>query len=183
MANAVVNRSLPRQRPKRRVHRYNYRDGPMGWLAQQIVRRMNDIGWDAVIFELYRTPEQQKRYFEAGTSKAPPWTSAHQYWCAVDIVLRTDVKRYHWPPRSHKFWRDLAAVVRTVEETFGVPLVHGHVDWGWDSAHIELENFRVYRAQFLRREMSQEEKDGMFEEVLPVVWKAYQKSKAYQTRV
>lgn len=178
LKSLMTKADISQRTPRRRQTRFNYMDGPMVYIGQQIIRTMQDMGWETEIFEAYRTPERQAELKRQGRSKAPPWSSPHQYWCAVDIVL----KPKKWPPIDHRFWKDLNAAQRVVAEKFGVELVHG-LDWGWDAAHIELKNFRHYRDLYTGREMTQAEKDAMFKDVLPNVWKQYTRSVAYPTRL
>lgn len=146
----------------------------MLWLGQQMVRMMQDCGWDAKIFECHRPPEKQREYLQAGTSNAKEWMSPHQYHLAVDIIHR--VKAWDVPDR---FWEDLAACARVLSEKHKIPLELGF-DWGWDKAHIEYADFRLYRTTYFGRDLSQAELDQMFRDLLPHVWKQHEKSRSFR---
>lgn len=177
-----------------RLTRYDYSQGPMYYLGQQIVRAMEDSGYPAFIWCCYRSPAKQSEYLDKGTSKAGPWQSPHQFYEAVDILH----PELYWqaPP---DYWEQLAACVRIVAEKFGVELDHGHY-WSWvDSAHVELEDWREFRERirarwrddldewnFQREEdplskavmptpskPTEEELAQRFEQVLPKVWKQH----------
>lgn len=157
-----------------RVTRYDYNLGPMLFIGQQILRAMQDAGHNPKIFDHYRSPEDQAEKKDNGVSRAGPFESAHQYYEAVDIAHR----EWAWfasekAPDGAQFWSDLAACVKIVAERFDVELVHGH-DWGWDSAHVELADWRTVRHMIGHRVPTQAELDARFQQVLPKVWKAHQ---------
>lgn len=127
-----------RAQQKRRT-RYTYTEGPMTFLAQQIQRRMQEMGWPTKIHAVYRSPEDQQKVFDGARSKVRAWGSAHQYYEAADIIHA----ELGWHA-SQKFWDDLRSVGQIVSEEFGVPLVFGY-DWGWDFAHIEIASWREFR--------------------------------------
>lgn len=138
----VMSRLFPRERGQepRKQTRYTYTDGPMIYLGQQIVRHMQDAGYPSKIIFGYRPPEVQAELYakgrtEPGTivTKAPPWSSPHQYYEAVDIVHKSK----GWEV-SEDYWETLAACVEVVSENYGVALTHGHT-WAFrDSAHIQM---------------------------------------------
>lgn len=132
----------PRVQPAKRQTRYNYSDGPMGFLAGQIVREMQRIGHPAKIHCLYRSPEEQDAAFKRKASKARAWESPHQFYEAVDIIH----ERYAWfegrPKQDAKvFFDDLNRVARMTADKYGVEFEYGY-DWGWDPAHIEFKDWR-----------------------------------------
>ena len=118
----------------------NRQDGPMMFLADQIVKRMGRSGWPSKVQTGYRSAVKQDEVYAQGRSKARAWQSAHQYFEAVDIVH----KSMYWaaPP---EYWEQLAIVVRAVGKEYGVDLVHGHYWRFVDSAHIELADWRDVR--------------------------------------
>jgi hypothetical protein len=148
-----------------------YTSGPMFYLGQQIVRAMQDAGYPAKIHACYRSPSVQRRLKAEGRSKADAWQSPHQFYEAVDIIHPGK----GWDVSS-SYWDALAACSRVVSAKFGVPLELGH-DWGWDSAHIEIKNWRVFRDLHLavmRREGVERPPNGdelceRFKVVLPLV--------------
>lgn len=132
------------QTPKMK-HRVGREEGPMKFLADQIVKRMERSGYPAKVYTLYRTPEQQQKEFEEGDSKANAWSSPHQFYEGVDIVHPTEFWK---APKD--YWDHLATVSRVVAKEYNVDLVLGY-DWGWDSAHIELESWRTVRQRQIRQ--------------------------------
>lgn len=165
-----------REQPPKVVSRYTYTDGPMFYIGQQIIRQMQMVGWDCKIHECYRSPERQRELLKLRRTKAPEWTSPHQYWLAVDIIHKT--KAWDVPQR---FWDDLNACVKVVAEKHDIELEHGY-DWGWDSAHIELKNFRTYRKRYFGTELNSGQLAAIFAEVLPKVWKQHLRSKTAQMK-
>ncbi|MCT4608866.1 MAG: hypothetical protein N4A70_06630 [Pelagimonas sp.] len=77
--------------------------------------------------------------------------------------------------------RTLAAVFKIVEEDFNVDLTHGY-DWGWDSAHVELADWKAVKRRVGRREPTSEELDARFAEVLSQRWKQYQRAQMEKGR-
>ena len=155
--------------------RYNYVRGPMYFLAQQIIRRMQEAGYPAFVWCHYRSPEQQNKEYAEGDSKARAYHSPHQFMEAVDILH----PKLYWGA-SQDYWDTLAACVKVVEEKFAVALVHGY-DWGWDSAHIELKDWRSMRSRVGQSVPTLYQLADRFEEVLPEQWKQFKKSRAFQT--
>lgn len=116
-------------------------DGAMMFLAGHIVKQMNESGHPAIIHTGYRPPEVQNAAFNRKASKAKAWQSPHQFWEAVDIVhpsLFWDAK----PP----YWKQLGVVTKNVAAQFRVPLEWGG-DWGWDYAHVEIDDWRQIRVR------------------------------------
>lgn len=150
----------------------NKSDGPMLWLGDQIVKRMEKAGYPSRIFCGFRSPEQQNREFADGDSKAKAWQSPHQFYEAVDIIHKTKA----WNV-SQDYWDMLATVVRTVEREYSIDLVHGY-DWGWDSAHIEIALWRQVPKRQIRKEghnyePSPWEREQRFKELLPAVYRSF----------
>lgn len=168
--------------PERQQTRYTYTDGPMYFLGQQIVRKMQQAGWPAKIYECYRTFERQAELYERvpRVTNAQPGESPHQFYEAVDIVHETK----YWDV-PEKFWEELAAAVRVVGAEYGVVLDHGH-DWSFrDSAHIELVGWKRIRERYRSgeeggslspyREPTRDELKRRFIEVLPTVWRQHKR--------
>lgn len=169
----------PRRVTEKPVTRYTYVEGPMKYLAQHIVRRMQDHGWPCTIYYLHRSPELQLELYQRRprVTRAKPFDSPHQFFCAADIV-HADL---FWQAPK-KFWDDLNVVVRQVSEEFGVELDHGHT-WSFvDSAHIELGAWRDFRSRIGRVTPNQAQLDQLFEDLLPKVWKQHKQSVAYANR-
>lgn len=154
--------------PDKAPFRNLYAEGPIAFVGQQVLKRMADKGWPCRIFEHWRTPERQAQMIAKGASKAGPWQSAHQYGLAVDVIHA----RHAWDV-PERFWTDLAAVVKVIEECYKVDLEHGHTWRFRDSAHIELKNFRKYRDAWGHRRPTEAELDACFAAEMPGVWKAY----------
>lgn len=187
LTDAVRQMHAPPAQPDRiqarkKQTRYTYTDGPMFYLGQQIVRKMQDAGHPAKIVECFRSFERQEELYERRprVTNAPPGESAHQYYEAVDIVHETK----GWDV-GQEFWEALASAVRTVAEEHGVVLVHGHYWKFVDSAHIEMADWKRVRNRYREREdggalspyrpPTESELRRRFVEVLPKVWVQHQK--------
>ncbi|WP_371168638.1 M15 family metallopeptidase [Aliiroseovarius sp. 2305UL8-7] len=95
---------------EKRQTSYTYVDGPMMFLGQQIVKVMEDSGYPAKIFQCYRSPARQQELYDQGrtkpgkrVTKAKPFSSAHQYLEAVDIIHPS----IGWPKREDPYWEAL----------------------------------------------------------------------------
>lgn len=148
----------------------------MGFLADQIKKEMQRAGYNPKTFILYRSPLQQLEEFNEGDSRAKPYSSAHQYYAAVDIIDT----RWAWfghedAPDGTAFWDTLWDCVALVSEKYKVEFAPR---LSWDAAHVELKHWRTFRDQVGMREPSCHELDEYFARVLPAVWKQYQRSKA-----
>lgn len=188
------NRLFPREKgpTHKRQTRYTYSQGPMFYIGQQIVRAMQDAGYPAKISECYRPPDRQNQLMAEGFSKARAWSSPHQFYEAVDIIHPSK----GWNV-SADYWEALATCVRNIEAKLGVELSHGHY-WAFvDSAHIQLLDWKVFKAQIVHRWTNEtdawhkrkredplstesmpaptpptrKELNARFEEVLPQVWR------------
>lgn len=157
------------QTPKRQT-RYTYVEGPMQFLGQQIVKSMEDAGYPAKVQECYRSPERQQRLLSLGegVTKAGSFGSAHQYYEAVDIVHPS----LFWNASSD-YWEQLAVCVRIVADKYGVDLNHGHHWRMVDSAHIQLRDWREFKAVVGKAKPSPEQLALRFQSVLPAVWAQY----------
>lgn len=124
------------QEPER-MSRFERGKGPMYFLGQHIVKRMETMGYPSRIYTLYRTPAEQNKAFKRKASKAKAYQSPHQFLEAVDIVH----KHLYWEA-SPAYWEALALCVRQVEAQFDVKLDHGHYWQFTDSAHIEIRGWR-----------------------------------------
>ena len=148
----------------------------MYFIGQQIVKRMQDIGWDAILHECFRDSEEQLKYYDLGLTVDRPYESPHQFSMAVYIVHRTDLWRV-----PDRFWEDLSACAAIVGDQFGLELEHCYNVAGY-KAHIALKSWRDIRARFGNRPLTSDQLDLVFEELLPSVWKQHTKSVSYQTR-
>lgn len=77
-------------------------------------------------FETYRSPEDQEYYLAKGTSKSPPWRSAHQYGMAVDFVPFID-GRWTWDV-PQDVWLKLSLAAATCGLIRPIK---------WDLCHVE----------------------------------------------
>lgn len=173
MTSAAIPR-LKYQAEKRQT-RYTYTDGPMIYLGQQIVKKMQDAGYPSKIFYGYRSAELQLALYNKRpkVTNARPYESPHQYYEAVDIVHETLF--WNAPP---EYWETLSAVVQVVSKEFGVGLTHGH-NWQMvDSAHIELSDWRFQKAKVGLQCPTQKQLADRFAEVLPRQWVAYSRRTA-----
>lgn len=85
------------------------------------------------VFETYRSPQRQRHLFLKTTStKAPEWTSAHQYGMAADFAVWDETaKKWSWPDDAD--WKYLAAEARKVG--LATPLA-------WDKGHVSPKDWR-----------------------------------------
>lgn len=181
----------------KRQTRYSYSDGPTHYLAQQVVKLMEDAGFPSKIVYVYRSPEKQAQLYAQGrtapgpvVTRAKPWSSAHQLADAADICHLS----LGWEV-PEEYWDTLAACIRTVEERYGVDIIHGH-DWDddgvpvhmdpderfRDSAHFQLKDWKEHRRRHFerlayygekRRPLNDLELWERFKEVLPGVARDY----------
>lgn len=157
--------------PRKRITRFSYKDGPMGFLREQIIKEMQRAGYPVKTFIHYRSPEQQQIEFNDGDSKARPYESAHQYYCASDLIH----ERWAWfaskkAPDGTQFWDTLWDCVQLVSERYDVEF---SPRLSWDAAHVQLAYWKTFRYLVGRREPTQAELDAHFERVLPKVWKQH----------
>lgn len=168
MANPAMNA------PEKRITRMRYSDGPMGFLADQIMKEMQRVGYDPVEFNLYRSPQDQAKYL-GSTSKAGPFQSAHQYYAASDIIDR----RFAWFEGKPKgfgdpFWTALWDCVELVSEKY---VVRFSPRLSWDAAHVELADWRFFKAKVGEQRPTQAQLDEYFAEELPQLWRAHLRAK------
>lgn len=162
--------------PRKRLTRMRYRKGPMGFLADQIMKELQRAGYPPTEFNLYRSPEVQVQYRAKGTSKAGAYSSAHQYYGASDIIH----EKWAWfaakdAPDGTHFWNRLWDCVEVVGEKYQVEF---RDRISWDPAHVELANWRDMREVVGRQEPNQTQLDWYFAVTLPAVWRQYQRLQA-----
>lgn len=155
--------------PTKRMTRYDYSQGPMGFLAGQIVKEMQRAGYPAKVFHILRSAEKQQEYYTRGTSKAPPWYSAHQYYGAADIIH----EQWAWfaaddAPDGKQFWDTLWDCAYVVGEKYDVQFEQRI---SWDPAHIELVGWESVASSIGERHPTQGEVDRWFKALLPEVWR------------
>lgn len=163
------------QQAERTLSRYDYSQGPMFFLLQQIVRAMQDAGYPAKIVEFYRSPERQEELYNRRprVTKARAYESAHQYMCAGDIVHET----LGWNV-TEDFWSTLASCVRIVADKFDVELEHGH-HWRFrDSAHVQLKAWRYFAEGVGKRKPKPSDLFMLWEDTLPSEWQRYMQRSA-----
>lgn len=167
----LFNMPEPRMQTPKPQTGVNRSDGPMAFLADQIVKRMEKAGWPSKIHCLHRSAHEQNVLYEKRVNgrrvtKAEAWMSAHQFYDAADIVHAS----LYWnaPP---EYWKMLAVVVRQVANEYKVDITHGHYWKMVDSAHIELTDWRNHRMQNSKNggyhEPTKEELYQRFLDVLP----------------
>lgn len=164
--------------PRKRITRMRYNVGPMGFLSDQIMKEMQRAGYPVREFNLYRPPSEQAKYKATGTSRAGPYSSAHQFFGASDLIH----ERWAWfnpaqkgdVPDGTMFWDRLWDCVAVVSERFDVEFSKR---LNWDPAHIELANWRSMREVVGHEEPNQTQLDWYFQVTLPAVWKQHQRAK------
>jgi hypothetical protein len=120
------------------------RNADLGLLAP--VARAAFLGLDAYLrretrfrcFETYRDPSAQAAAKAAGTSKASPFESAHQFGLAADFVPCTSgtTGRWEWPPANSPEWDEL----RRAAKIFGL---ENAIEW--DRPHVQHPVWRSVR--------------------------------------
>lgn len=162
--------------PRKRMTRMRYDVGPMGFLADQIIKEMQRAGYPAREFNLYRSPEKQDQMFTRGVSKARRFQSSHQYYGASDLIH----EKWAWfdksqagVPDGRHFWDRLWDCVEVVGEKYKVEFSNRI---SWDPAHVQLENWRDFSEVVGAREPNQMQLDWYFQITLPAVWKQHQRS-------
>lgn len=165
--------------PRQRLTRMRYGSGPMGFLADQIMKEMQRAGYPPREFNLYRPPRVQEQYRIKGTSRAAPYSSAHQYYGASDIIH----ERWAWfdpaqkgdVPDGQQFWDCLWDCVEVVAEKYNVEFSER---LKWDPAHVQLANWKTFREVVGHTEPNQTQLDWYFQITLPAVWKQHLRSAA-----
>lgn len=137
----------PRHGDPRPARAVIWNQGPMQYLGAQICRRMEQVGLPTKIAVGLRTADDQAKAKRDGFSNAGPWESPHQYYEACDFCHRY----YGWKV-GDDYWRTLVHVVENVEADFDVKLTSGLRDWGWDSAHVQLADWKDFRAEVRLRQ-------------------------------
>lgn len=170
MVGRLRDRMYPREKMQDPIKKVNLNrsDGPMLFLGDVIVKKMEKAGYPSMIIDGYRSPEKQQKLFDKRpkVTYARPWQSAHQFFEAVCIVHKSK----YWNA-SPEYWETLANVVRTVSREYNVDLTHGHYWRMVDSAHIELTSWRDVQKRNKRNggyhKPTPEELRERFFEILP----------------
>lgn len=162
--------------PRKRLTRMRYGVGPMGFLADQIMKEMQRAGYPPREFNLYRSPEEQKKMRSRRVSMVGPFDSAHQYYAASDIIH----EKWAWfaadeAPDGQAFWDCLWDCVEVVGEKYRVEFAPRIT---WDPAHVQLKNWREFKEVVGEVEPTQKALDWYFQITLPRVWADYQKRQA-----
>jgi hypothetical protein len=101
-----------------------------------ILRELELKGWQPLVAEGRRTPEQQQEKVRAGVSQT--LSSYHLTGCAADIVDQ----RSTWNiPRVHQYWLDLAEAALKHIPTNG--LIRLGMLWGEGNLKSDLEKNRL----------------------------------------
>lgn len=163
--------------PRKRLTRMRYREGPMGFLADQIMKEMQRAGYPAREFNLYRSPDEQEKMRDRRVSQVGPFGSAHQYCAASDIIHET----WAWgaapgAPDLEQFWNHLWWCADVVSEKYKVQFSDRI---SWDPAHIQLANWKQFKEVCGRppEGPNQTQLDWYFQITLPAVWNQYQKGR------
>jgi len=161
--------------PRKRLTRMRYGSGPMGFLADQIMKEMQRAGYTPREFNLYRSPDEQEKMRDRRVSQVGPYFSAHQYYAASDIIC----ERFAWfasdqAPPGAPFWDCLWDCAVLVGEKYNVEFSER---LPWDAAHVQLANWKQFKEVVGREKPNQTQLDWYFQVTLPQVWKQYQKRK------
>jgi len=163
--------------PRKRITRMRYGEGPMGFLADQIMKELQRAGYPPREFNLYRSPELQMKAVREGRSRGTAFASAHQYFAASDIIH----ERWAWfdpaqkgdVPDGTQFWDRLWDCVEVVGEKYNVEFSDRIL---WDPAHVQLQNWREFREVVGREKPNQTQLDWYFQVTLPAVWKQHRRA-------
>jgi hypothetical protein len=170
--------------PRKRLTRVRYKEGPMGFLADQIIKEMQRIGYPAREFCLYRPPGDQEQLKLKGRSKAAAFQSAHQFYGASDIIH----EKWAWfakeradgtptgAPDGEQFWDHLWDCVQLVGQRQKVEF---RPRISWDPAHVELANWRDFQEVVGRHKPTKMQLNFYFQWTLPAIWRQHTLSKAY----
>lgn len=178
--------------PKKRMTRMRYNAGPMGFISDQVQKEMQRAGYPVREHELYRSPERQSQLLARGRSTAKPFSSAHQFFGASDLIH----EKWAWfdpaipdVPDGAQFWATLYDCIQVVSERYsiplrwggdwngnGVPVLHDPKESFWDPAHFELCNWRDFREVVGPRPPSRIALEWYFQQTLPAVWKQHLRS-------
>ena len=82
-----------------------------------------------LVFELYRSPQDQEEAFKRGASQARAYTSAHQFGLAIDLVPFVNGKWTWDPPGGTLAWDALDKLVAEFPN-LSRPI-------SWDRPHVE----------------------------------------------
>lgn len=137
----VRKENLPYEKMQvtKRQTRYTYTDGPMRFLAQQIVKGMEDAGYPAAIIGFYVSPNDQNRKYVLGQDPHRAFQSPFQYLEAAVINHPTIT----YENTSIQYWETFEAVVQIVADKFGVRVNHGdHLE---GMGYVELSDWRDFR--------------------------------------
>jgi len=126
--------------------------------------RLKESNIHMMRWETTRAPERQQYLFEKKSSRAKPWTSPHQYGCAVDYVLdcdKVEVARRVWksPNTGKERWVPFAWDTESPEAAktwiaFGFAVRQAGLEWGgdwnppnehgigWDYPHVQFKHWR-----------------------------------------
>lgn len=164
--------------PRKRLTRMRYEHGPMGFLADQIIKEMQRAGYPAREFNLYRSPDDQDAMFARGVSKVRAFSSAHQFFGASDIIH----EKWSWfdksqqgVPDGQQFWDRLWDCAEVVGEKYKVKWRKRIV---WDPAHIELQGWQEFREVIGTTLPTKTALEWYFMRTLPDVWKQHLRAKA-----
>lgn len=167
--------------PRKRITRMRYDVGPMGFLADQIMKELQRVGYPSREFNLYRPAEAQKKMLIRRVSRAGPFESAHQFYAASDIIH----EKWAWfakkkadgtptgAPDGAQFWDRLWDCAEVVAEKYNVQF---SPRLSWDPAHIQLANWRECREVVGRKEPNKLQLEWYFQVTLPAVWKQHLRS-------
>lgn len=128
MTKIILDNPIGKQLPNRDTDLLHYKFRTPLLSLLEALRRAYESGRtqsDFHLFEGFRDPGRQNAVFEAGSSKARAWQSAHQYGLAADIVA---VREGKWTWDASEDWRFLK---RTAGQ-FGLS-----VPIEWDRCHVQ----------------------------------------------
>lgn len=118
---------------------YTMTEAPIFYVAQKIIRAMQDAAFPTEIKAYYRTPETQSRLHMQRLTRYLPNESPHQYCEAVDLSHPSDRIEI-----TERYWKTFRSCVVVVAERLNVD-----VRTTDENGHIEFADWRE-RAEILR---------------------------------
>lgn len=109
--------------------------------VKKIKAELNNLGFAFEIFEAYRSPQRQAYLYAQGrdrpgniVTKAPPWTSYHQYGLAVDFVLKING---NWD------WSSSGANAAAWTKLHEIGRNNGMEPLSWELPHLQMAGLSI----------------------------------------
>lgn len=149
-----------RRSPRKKQTRFTYVDGPVVFIAQQMVRLLQDAGWSVEVIE----------------HDYDDWRQGHPavFGWAAFVGLKTRER----PAPESPYWQEVKAAAAVVSEKYGIELDLARARFAPSAVQITYQHWRRWRDIEARRGPDKDDLKYRFKVVLPKVWKQYTKAKA-----